>query len=255
MNPSLGFTAVDGLPEVHAGDDLVALLGAALSSHGLVLASGDVIVFSQKIVSKAENRYVDLAGITPGGEARELAQRCGKDPRLVELILRESSAVVRVAPNVLIVRHRLGLVMANAGIDQSNIPQAGERVLLLPEDPDASADRLRRDIEATFGVKAAVLISDSFGRAWRMGVTGVCIGCSGMAAVVDQRGMLDRSGRALQVTQLAVADQLCASATLISGEAAEGRPVVIVRGVPAEYFEQPGSAADLIRPPAQDLFL
>lgn len=253
---ALSFLPVAGLPEVQPGDDLVQLLQhAQLEDRNPALHDGDVLVVVQKIVSKAENRYVDLATIEPGVEARELAQRCGKDARLVELVLRESSEVLRVAPGVLIVRHRLGHVVANAAIDQSNLPQPGERALLLPADPDASARALRARLQQQYGIRVAVLISDSFGRAWRLGVCGVCVGCSGLRALVDQRGSLDRSGRALQVTQLAVADQLCATATLVCGEAAEGRPMVIVRGVAAEYFsEEERGAAELIRPLTQDLF-
>jgi coenzyme F420-0:L-glutamate ligase/coenzyme F420-1:gamma-L-glutamate ligase len=155
---------------------------------------------------------------------------------------------------VLIVRHRLGFVVANAAIDQSNLPEAGERALLLPADPDAAADALREGLQQRYGLKLAVLISDSFGRPWRMGVTGVCIGCSGMEPLVDLRGTPDRSGRPLQVTQIAVADQLCASATLVCGEAAEGRPMVIVRGVPAAYLHTSRTARELVRPLVQDLF-
>jgi coenzyme F420-0:L-glutamate ligase / coenzyme F420-1:gamma-L-glutamate ligase len=218
------------------------------------IREGDVFVVAQKIVSKAENRYVDLATIEPGTEALELAQRCRKDVRLVELILRQSSEVLRVAPNVLIVRHHLGFVVANAAIDQSNLPHDGNRALLLPIDPDSSADALRTRLEQRFGVNLAVLISDSFGRAWRMGVCGVCVGCSGLDPLVDLRGTLDRAGRPLQVTQIAVADQLCATATLVCGEAAEGQPVVIVRGVSRNYLRTGQSARSLVRPLEQDLF-
>jgi coenzyme F420-0:L-glutamate ligase/coenzyme F420-1:gamma-L-glutamate ligase len=253
---ALTFLPIDGLPEVHPGDDLAELLQRALIEDANPdLRDGDVLVVAQKIVSKAENRYVDLAAIEPGIEARDLAQRCGKDARLVELVLRESSEVLRVAPGVLIVRHRLGYVVANAAIDQSNLPQRGDRALLLPIDPDASARRLRAILQQRHGIKLAVLISDSFGRAWRMGVVGVSVGCAGLQALVDQRGTLDRSGRALQVTQLAIADQLCATATLVCGEAAESRPMVIVRGVAREYFtDDDRGAAALIRPIEQDLF-
>jgi coenzyme F420-0:L-glutamate ligase/coenzyme F420-1:gamma-L-glutamate ligase len=253
---ALSFLPVAGLPEVWPGDDLAALLERALTAQANpTLHDGDVLVVAQKIVSKAENRYVDLADVEPGAEARKLAARCGKDARLVELVLREASEVVRVAPGVLIVRHRLGFVVANAAIDQSNLPADDrERALLLPADPDGSARALRDALQRRLGLRLAVLISDSFGRAWRMGVTGTCIGCAGLRALVDIRGQLDRSGRALQVTQLAVADQLCASATLVGGEAAEGTPIVIVRGVRDEYFADDHGADMLVRPLAQDLF-
>jgi coenzyme F420-0:L-glutamate ligase/coenzyme F420-1:gamma-L-glutamate ligase len=252
---TLSFLPIAGLPEVLPGDDLVAILDRALgAASNPTLLDGDVIVIAQKIVSKAENRYVDLASVEPSAAARELALRCHKDPRLVELVLRESTEVLRVAPNVLIVRHRLGCVVANAAIDQSNLPQSGERALLLPVDPDASAQALREGLAIRYGLKLAVLISDSFGRAWRMGVCGVCVGCSGLNPLVDLRGTPDRSGRPLQVTQIAVADQLCATATLVCGEGAEGRPVVVVRGVPAEYFASGRGASELVRPLSQDLF-
>jgi coenzyme F420-0:L-glutamate ligase / coenzyme F420-1:gamma-L-glutamate ligase len=252
---SLCFTALAGLPEVQPGDDLAALLANALQREDLTPADNDVLVVCQKIVSKAEGRYVRLAGIEPSARARELATQCGKDARLVELVLHESSDIVRVAPNVLIARHRRGWVVANAGIDQSNLPNAdGERALLLPADPDASAALLRERLQRQFGARIAVLICDSFGRPWRLGVCGVCIGCSGLAALHDLRGEADRGGRALQVTQIAVADEIAAAATLIAGEAAEGRPAILVRGVPPQYFHAPRPAADLLRPTDQDLF-
>jgi len=254
---ALSFLPIAGIPEVQPGDDLAALLDHALARHpNPRLQDGDVLVIAQKIVSKSEDRYVELDGITPGAEAIALAERCGKDARLVELVLRESSEVVRVAPGVLIVRHRLGFVVANAAIDQSNLPHGErERALLLPADPDASARALREALQRRHGITLAVLVSDSFGRAWRMGVCGSCIGCSGLHALVDLRGAPDRSGRVLQVTQLAVADQLCASATLVGGEAAEGRPAIVIRGVAREYLgDDERGAARLIRPLAQDLF-
>lgn len=253
---ALSFLPVSGLPEVQPGDDLAQLLESAIATRpALSLQHGDVLVVAQKIVSKAENRYVELQRIEPGAEARALAARCGKDPRLVELVLRESSEVLRVAAGVLIVRHRLGFVVANAAIDQSNLPDhAGERALRLPVDPDASAQALRLKLQQRYGLGLAVLVSDSFGRAWRLGVCGTCVGCAGLQPLVDLRGQADRSGRALQVTQLAVADQLCATATLVGGEADEGRPMVIVRGVPAAYFADGRGAAALLRPLEQDLF-
>ena len=254
---AIRFLPISGISEVLPGDDLAQHLERAIARQpNPSLQDGDVLVVAQKIVSKAENRYVELASVEPGAEACALATRCGKDPRLVELVLRESSEVLRVAPGVLIVRHRLGFVVANAAIDQSNLPeQAQACALLLPADPDASARVLQAKLQQRYGIRVAVLISDSFGRAWRMGVCGTCVGCAGLLALVDLRGQADRSGRVLQVTQLAVADQLCATATLVCGEAAEGRPMVIVRGVPREYFAQDRRGATaLVRPPAQDLF-
>lgn len=255
MSVTFTFQPVEGLGEIEPGDDLPALLARALvSPNNPQLQDGDVIVVAQKIVSKAENRYFTLGDITPGDRARTLARRCQKDPRLVELVLRESSEVLRVAPGVLIVRHRLGFVVANAAIDQSNLPPGNERVLLLPANPDASARELQRRLQDRYGLTLAVLISDSFGRPWRLGVCGVCVGCAGLRPLIDLRGFADRSGRPLQVTQLALADQLCATATLVAGEAAEGRPIVIVRGVAPEYFADAHGACELLRPLHEDLF-
>jgi coenzyme F420-0:L-glutamate ligase/coenzyme F420-1:gamma-L-glutamate ligase len=255
VSRALSFLPIPGLPEVLPGADLVELFDAAVrKDSALWLRPGDVLIIAQKIVSKAEDRYVELARVQPSATACTLAERCRKDPRLVELVLRESKEVLRVAPHVLIVRHRLGFVVANAAIDQSNLPGSKERALLLPIDPDASAAHLRKRFATRFGVQLAVLICDSFGRPWRLGVCGVCIGCAGLQPLVDLRGTRDRSGRAMQVTQLAVADQLCASASLVCGEAAEGRPMLIVRGVPAAYLNEGGTARDLVRPLAQDLF-
>jgi coenzyme F420-0:L-glutamate ligase/coenzyme F420-1:gamma-L-glutamate ligase len=186
--------------------------------------------------------------------ARELALLCGKDPRLVEIILRESSEVVRCAPRVLIVRHRLGHVMANAGVDQSNVPDSGSRVLLLPEDPDGSAAALRAALSRSLEPAPAVVITDTFGRPWRQGVGGVAIGASGIVALLDRRGEKDRFGRELQVTQVAVADGIAAAATLVMGEGAEGRPVVLARGLPSMWRRESARAADLLRPLAEDLF-
>lgn len=253
---ALRFHAIDGLPEVRPGDDLLQLLIDAIAVDDEIeaLADGDVLVIAQKIVSKAENRFVELGTVEPGAEAVEIAARCLKDPRLVELVLRESSAVVRVAPHVLIVRHRLGFVVANAAIDQSNVPGGYERVLLLPADPDASARVLVDRARSRFGRTIAVLIADSFGRPWRQGVCGVCVGCAGLESLVDLRGKVDREGRTLQVTQLAVADQLCASASMVLGEAAEGRPVAVVRGVPERFMRTSRGARAIVRPLAEDLF-
>ncbi len=238
---------VTGIGEIKPGDDLPHLLRDALERQGVAPAPGDVLVVCQKIVSKAEGRFVALDSVVVGAEARRLAGITRKDPRLVELVLSEASAVVRAVPHVLIVRHRLGFVMANAGIDRSNIgASAEERALLLPVDPDASARRLH----AALG--CAVVISDSFGRPWRMGVTAVGIGASGLPALLDRRGETDRDGRVLEVTQVAVADLLACASVLATGEGAEGIPAALVRGyrLPAETVP----AAALNRPLAEDLF-
>ena len=234
---------VIGLPEVTAGTDLPALLA------GCETRPGDVLVVTQKIVSKAESRYVDPATVTPSPEAIALAEETRKDPAHVELILRESTAVVRKAPHVLITRHRLGHVMANAGIDASNIgPGHGGHLLLLPLDPDRSAQA----IAVRQGPGVAVVISDSFGRPWRMGTVNVAIGIAGLAAVVDQRGEPERDGRVLQATLIALADAVAAAAGLVMGEGAEGIPVCIVRGLQWSAPPQPASA--LLRPEHEDLF-
>ena len=245
----LSLLPVAGLPEVRAGDDLCALLADRLD----ILAEGDVLIVTQKIVSKAEGRLVRLTGIEPSAAAARLAVEVNKPPALVELVLRESTAVIRKAPNVLITRHRLGHVMANAGIDASNVGAVdGATVLLLPADPDASAAALRRGLTDRFGFDVPVVISDSFGRPWRMGTTDVAIGVAGLAALIDRRGETDRDGRVLQMTLVAAADAIAAAAGLVMGEGSEGIPVVILRG-----WTRPGAAQTsvaLLRPAAEDLF-
>jgi coenzyme F420-0:L-glutamate ligase/coenzyme F420-1:gamma-L-glutamate ligase len=247
-------TALEGVPEIRPGEPVDAILVSALERNGVTLADHDVVAFCQKIVSKAENRFVELDTIKPSARAVELAERCAKDPRFVEVVLRESTDLVRCAKDVLIVRHRLGFVVANAGVDQSNIEGGGGRALLLPEDPDRSAARLREAIAQRLSVQVGVLITDSFGRPWRMGVCGTCIGCAGLLALADMRGRPDRFGRPLRVTQVAVADELAAAATLAMGEADEGRPIVVVSGLATEFFAGEASATRLVRPIEQDLF-
>ena len=254
MSNSIRITALEGVPEIVPGQSLAEVLATALKQNGITLANNDAVVFCQKIVSKSENRYVELATITPSARARELAAISGKDARLVELVLSQSTDVVRCIKDVLIVRHKLGFVVANAAIDQSNIPGGGERALLLPEHPDQSAASIRTAIQKRLGVNVGVLISDSFGRPWRIGVSGVGIGCAGLRAVIDERGRKDRFGRELQVTQIAVADQLAAAAVMAMGEADEGRPMVVVQGLPARYFEDDIPASALVRSTSEDLF-
>ena len=248
----LTLAALDGVPEIGAGDDLGAVTLAALAGSGMALRDGDVIVLAQKIVSKSEGRRVALAGVEPSARALELAGQTGKDPRLVELVLRESRTVLRSRPGVLIVEHRLGIVIANAGIDQSNVPDGDAHALLLPLDPDASCARLRASLRAAAGVDVAVLMVDSAGRAWRNGVVGIAIGAAGLPAVVDRRGHLDRCGRPLLITQIAVADELAAAASLLMGQADEGCPIVHARGLP--YARRESAARELIRPLGEDLF-
>ena len=247
------FLALGGVPMVQSGDDLSDILFAACDATGEALRDGDIIVLAQKIISKAEGRAVRLADVTPSAAAIDLAVQCDKDPRLVELILSESRDVMRVRRGVLIVRHRLGLVLANAGIDQSNIAQDGEGVaLLLPRDPDASAAALRAAVLARSKADVAVVIIDSLGRAWRKGTCGVAIGVAGMAGLVDLRGVPDLHGRPLQTSELGLADEVAGAASLVMGQAGEGRPIVLARGIARGPVE--GRAADLIREPALDLF-
>jgi coenzyme F420-0:L-glutamate ligase/coenzyme F420-1:gamma-L-glutamate ligase len=245
---------LSGIGEVTRGCELGALLAEALAPVGP--ATGDVLVVTQKIVSKAEGRWVALATIDPGERARQIAGAIGKDPRLVELVLRQSSAVVRAAPGVLITRHRSGLVMANAGIDASNLgpgsSEEDDRVLLLPEDPDRSAAEIAATILSRLGLEMGVVISDSFGRPWRYGVVNVAIGCAGLPALVDRRGEPDRDGRPMQVTQVAVADLIASAAGLAMGEADEGLPAALVSGF--RFADRHRPAAHLVRPEDEDLF-
>ena len=251
---ALSLFALPGIPMVQPGDDLAALIAEGFARAGESLAAGDVLVVAQKIVSKSEGRYADLAAVEPGTQARALAARTDKDPRMVELILGESRRVVRHRPGVIIVEHRLGFVMANAGIDNSNVEPSGadERVLLLPRDPDGSARRLRQGLRERLGTDCAVIVNDSVGRAWRVGTVGLALGAAGLPSLLDLRGRDDLFGRPLEVTQVALADELAAAASLLQGEADEGMPVVVVRGLsPAG----PGNdGASLIRDEADDLF-
>lgn len=253
---SLILTPLQGFPLIKSGDDLFGLTVQALSASGLTLLDGDILVFAQKIVSKAEGRWVNLATVTPSPRALELAQQIEKDPRLVELILKESRAVLRTRRGTIVVEHRLGFVCANAGIDHSNVAGVGtqgeEWVLLLPEDPDASARRLQGGLQTHFGVSIGVMIIDSHGRAWRLGTVGVAIGLAGLPGLVDLRGKADLFGYRLRITQVGVADELAAAASLVMGQAAEGTPVVHVRGFP--YPLREASLVELLRPPDQDLF-
>ena len=247
-------SALAGVPLVRPRDDLAGLLISACERSTLIPADGDILVVAQKVVSKAQGRYVDLAGVVPSARAQQLAAEVNKDPRLVEVILRESRRVVRHRPGVLIVEHRLGFVLANAGVDRSNVdPQAGiEPVLLLPNDPDGSAATLLARFAAHFKKTLAVVIIDSFGRAWRRGTVGVALGAAGLPALMDLRGRPDLFGHALRVTQTGFADEIAAAASLLMGQADEGMPAVLVRGL--AWTGAASSAAALIRPPDEDLF-
>jgi coenzyme F420-0:L-glutamate ligase / coenzyme F420-1:gamma-L-glutamate ligase len=250
--------AVPGMPLVERGDDVSALVVHALVAAGLTVADGDVLVVTSKLLSRAEGRFVELARVEPSPRAIELARQVRKDPRAVELILRESTAVSRQAPGVLVVRHRLGFVVANAGIDASNaVPSdapagSGPWALLLPEAPDRSAAAIRARVEAASGAKVGVVVTDSFGRPFRVGTVGVAIGVSGLPPVWDRRGEADLFGRPLENTITALADQVAAVADLVAGQAAERRPVVLVRGLGFHSSEQGASA--LVRSPEEDLY-
>lgn len=258
--PRLEVVAVPGIPVVGVGADVPALVTRAVGDAGLVPTDGDVLVVTSKLLSRAEGRFVDLSRVEPSTRAVEVARAVGKDPRLVELVLRESSAISRQAPGVLIVRHRLGFVVANAGIDASNAvpPDApagtGPWALLLPDAPDASAAAIRARIEteAQPGVRVGVVITDSFGRPFRMGTVGVAIGVSGLPPLWDRRGEPDLFGRTLEQTITALADQVAAVADLVAGQAAEARPLVLVRGLRFDPVTQPAST--LLRKPEEDLY-
>lgn len=249
----LQFIPVAGVPQVQPGDDLAALLVAALKAAGAPPVAGDVVAVAQKIVSKAEGRSVRLDSVIPSADALDIAAQAGKDPRVVELILQESREVLRVMRGVIITEHRTGLVLANAGIDRSNLEDSDACALLLPEDPDASAAHLRARLETAFGVRLGVIITDSIGRAWRLGTVGLAIGCAGVPVLNDLRGTRDLFGRELQVSEVAVADSLAAAAVLAMGEAAEGTPRVLIHGA-GGGVDGGQDARTVVRPLDEDLF-
>ena len=254
--PALILTSLQHIPLIRHGDDLADILVHALETNQISLEDNDILVLAQKIVSKAEGRTVNLVTVTPSPQAVALAEKTEKDARLVELILQESNEVVRTRTGTIVVEHRLGFVCANAGIDHSNVAGAGdsqeEWVLLLPANPDRSAEMIRSEIHAKTGKRIGVLIIDSHGRAWRNGTVGLAIGIAGLPGLQDLRGEPDLFGFTLRITQVGAADELAAAASLIMGQAAEGTPVVHVRGFPYQLRE--GSLQELIRPKEQDLF-
>jgi coenzyme F420-0:L-glutamate ligase / coenzyme F420-1:gamma-L-glutamate ligase len=249
--PTLTLVGVAGLPMIQPGDDLVGLITGALAAQSTPLEDGDVVVVTSKIVSKSEGRFVDLGSVTPSPRACGLAATTEKDPRLVELVLRESTGVSRARPGILIVRHRLGFTSSVAGIDHSNVGGGDDLVLLLPEDPDASAVRLRAGLEAASGRRLAVVLTDTHGRPFRRGNIGVAIGVAGLHALIDLRGEVDLFDRVLLATEVPLADMVAAAAGLIAGETVERLPVVLLRGLPSGGD---GRGADLIRSRAQDLY-
>jgi len=254
VQPALGILPISSFPVANDGDDLILLITSALSASHLSLQDGDVLVVAQKIVSLCEGRLVRLDEIDVSTAAEALARETGKDPRLVELIVREASEIIRKKPGVMIVRHRLGFVGANAGIDQSNIDHAnGECALLLPVDPDMSARKLKAALQVATGSNVGVVISDSMNRPWRLGTVGTAIGSAGIDVLDDRRGQPDIFGRELKVTMTNRADAIAAAAVLVMGETTERIPAAIVRGLPVENSAQ--MARDCIRPLDEDLFL
>lgn len=252
---SLTLTPLLNFPLIRQDDNLADILVKSLRETQIELHDNDIIVLAQKIVSKSEGRMVNLATVTPSQHAIELAQKADKDPRVMELMLQESNEVLRIRIGTIIVEHKLGFVCANAGIDHSNVMSGGnteDYVLLLPEDPDRSARNIREKIKQTTGKTIGVMIIDSHGRAWRNGTVGICIGLSGLPAIVDERGWKDLFGYALKITIVGVADELAAAASLVMGQAAEGIPAVHVRGFPYPLGE--GALKDLLRPKEQDMF-
>jgi coenzyme F420-0:L-glutamate ligase/coenzyme F420-1:gamma-L-glutamate ligase len=254
MAGQINIIALKGVPLVHPGDDLVEIIINALTLSNQCLKNDDVLVIAQKIISKAEGRIIALGTVTPSERAKKLAVKLGKDPRQIELVLQESREIVRSKPGVVIVEQNLGLVMANAGIDRSNVVQQSdeEYVLLLPIDPDASSNRLRDKINKRLGVKVGIIINDSIGRAWRIGTTGHAIGVAGLPAVIDLRGEKDMFGKELLVSEQAVADELASAASLLQGQASEALPIVVIRGFKSNATNQTAKA--LIRERDMDMF-
>jgi coenzyme F420-0:L-glutamate ligase/coenzyme F420-1:gamma-L-glutamate ligase len=270
MNP-LTLTPLSNIPLIRQGDGLADIILKSLQDSNIALQDDDILVIAQKIVSKAEGRAVNLATISPSPRAIELAQQTEKDPRFVELVLQESNSILRTRPGTIIVEHKLGFVCANAGIDHSNVAsplpegegqglraepveavKAEEWVLLLPKDPDRSSSMIRKEIESRTGKKIGIIIIDSHGRAWRNGTVGVAIGISGVPGLMDLRGVKDLFGYTLRITMVGTADELAAAASLVMGQAAEGTPVIHVRGFP--YRLRESSIKELLRSKQQDLF-
>lgn len=249
MAGQVSITGVEGIPEIQPGDDLPDFIAAAITHQGLVLQDDDVLVVTQKAVSKAEGRFVELASVTPSPLAEQLAANWEKDARHVEVVLRESKRIVRMDHGVIICETRHGLVCANAGVDASNVP--GERLMLLPEDPDASAAKIRAGLRASLGADVAVIVSDTFGRPWRTGYTEVAIGVAGMLPILDYVGQIDTAGRELKATWICIADELASAAELVTGKL-NRVPVALIRGYAIPRGE--GSAREMVRQAETDLF-
>ena len=252
--PTIRIHPLLGIPLINRGDNLCQLILDAIEANKLILKDGSILVLAQKIVSKAEDRFVNLKTVKPTALAIEYSVKTDKDPRLVELILQESKSVIRHRKGVLVVENHQGLIMANAGIDHSNVEQDPEndRVLLLPENPDKSAASLHNELLRKTGCKIGVIINDSIGRAWRNGTIGTAIGVAGLSSIVDLRDRADLFGNQLRVSEEAIADELASAASLIQGQADEGLPVVLIEGYRTSSQHIP--ASELIRPEEKDLF-
>ncbi len=252
----LKLTSLDNIQEIKAGDILEDIIFQAAQTNQYQWSDNDIVVIAQKIVSKAENRFVNLNTIKPGPLAIAYSQYIEKDPRLIELILNESKKVIRTNNNLMIVEHKLGFICANAGIDHSNVNgpygDVDDWVLLLPEYPDLSAERIKQGLMDSSSKNLGVIIIDSHGRAWRNGVVGVCIGISGIPGVIDKKGQKDRYGYVLRATEIGAADELAAAGSLLMGQGDESRPVIIARGFP--YKLQHGSLTEILRNEKNDLF-
>lgn len=252
MKHQLELFGVSGIPRVTEPTPIDELIVDALRDERRGVHDGDVLIVAQKLVSKAEGSMVDLRTVIPGEQAVSLAERTGKDPRLVQVILDETSEVVRAEKGHLITEHRLGYVSANAGVDRSNVGSEPSYVVLLPRDPDASARQIRRRAQEAFGTDVAVIICDTHGRPFRNGAIGVALGVSGIPAVLSWRGTKDLDGRALESSEEAIADELASAATLIMGQSAEGLPLVVARG--CRLSATTGDSRHLLRPKEKDLF-
>ena len=252
-NNKLEVIALNNVPSIKENDDIAKIIIDNSREDNLEIQKNDIVVIAQKIISKSEGRLIDLQTVFPSDQAKEIAKQASKDARLVELIIQESNEIIRIQNGVIIVEHNLGHILANAGIDQSNIENGDGHVLLLPKNPNKSADQIRRDLDLSLGVKVGVIITDSMGRAWRLGTTGHAIGSSGVKTIIDLRGKSkDLFGRELKTTVIGFADQIASAAALVTGESNEGKPVAIVRGIDMPSDSDNGN--DLIRPKKEDLF-
>ena len=249
----LNLTAIQNIPEINPDDDVSHIINRCLTDQNLDLKNKDILVIAQKIISKSEDRFVDLKTVKPSEKALEISKKTDKDPRLVESILGEANEIIRAEKGILVVEHKLGHILANAGIDRSNIARTSDHVLLLPKDPDASARKIKNYFQGLYKIKIGVLITDSIGRAWRLGTTGHALGSSGIKTLMDLRNNeFDRDGRLLQSTVIGVADQIASASTLLMGESSEGTPAIIVRGL--DLCDDSDTVKDLIRSAEEDLF-